>query len=185
MNDIVRCNLSINTSSVHVCQMWSTTLCVSACMCVFTVTGANSTGSGMCVWNLKHLKDDYCKVAERKKEKVTECKKIGQATKGNKCKENTATFPRIGTTIGMKILYLPNNFCCLQPLWLQTFPGVYRDPVRALCGQSGHLQSVAGLNQSLFLIAITHRRDDALNHSVPTYRKKGEAFVNKFSIGEI
>lgn len=79
-------------------------------------------------------------------------------------------FPRISN-------HLPNDFCCLHPLWLQTLPGIHCDPSRVLWGQPGHLHTVAGLNQSLLLIRITHWRDDPLNHSVLTYRKKGEAFI--------
>lgn len=41
---------------------------------------------------------------------------------------------------------------------------------------------MAGLDQSLLLISITHWRDDAFNHSELTYSKKSEAFFNFLSV---
>lgn len=81
---------------------------------------------------------------------------------------------RQGTTTsqGVSRVDPPDDFSRLQPLGLLALPGVHCDPVGRLCGQSGHLHTVAAFDQALLLIAVTHWGNDAFHHFVFTLNIK-------------
>lgn len=67
---------------------------------------------------------------------------------------------------------IPDNFGCFHPLSLLGLPVIHTDPAGALGRQPGHRHPMTCLNQTLLLISITNRRDDALHYSVLSWKKK-------------